>query len=399
MRGVSYELLVSSFIHPNSEQPYRGLFNKRALSSLAAQDECSLSVYSPVPYAPPIGPYSRYRAIPDRESFDCYEVQHPRVLYPLPKRLFFSLTGSLFRRSLRTATEGESPDVIHGCHIYPDGWGLLGIQSNRDVPLTVTCHGYFLNNFSGLPPGVASRIRKLLNTVDHVFCVSEALRAKATTIGEGVCASTVPIGAEPARFPTEEKDQLRENYGIGSAETVFLFVGQFIRRKGIGNVIDLLPELPNEDVRYVFIGHGGELLEEFTRATRRLDSDVRVFEGMETATLREWYAIADVLLLPSYEEGRPTVIYEAMAAETAVLSTNIDGVREQVVDGKTGLLVDPNDTDQLLDTIHRCANGSVDVTQLGQAGKNRLLSEGWTWTDHAERIIEYHEELLKEQSR
>ncbi|QLG61090.1 glycosyltransferase family 4 protein [Halorarum salinum] len=288
-----------------------------------------------------------------------------------------------------------SGDIVHGCHVYPDGYGLVPVAREEGVPLTVTCHGHFLNNFTSLPPGVARQVQQTLNAASHVFCVSKALESVATEIAPDGAVSTVPIGATPKNYPTENRDTLRKSYTVPDDAILVLFCGQFIERKGVSDIIDSLAQFPDESVEYVFVGHGGELQDRLEAAAGDTDTptSIRIKTGVETATLRDWYAMADLLMLPSYAEGRPTVIYEAMAAETAVLSTRIGGVTEQVQDGETGVLIEPGDQVELVNTLHQLVRDRSTLREMGMDGLNRLVSEGWTWEAYADEIVDIHKEL------
>lgn len=393
---MDYELLASAFYHPNSQEPYRGLFNKRSLEALADHPDCSVSVSSPIPYAPPIGPYSYYRRIPKSETFDGYEVARPRFPYFVPKSLFHALTGKFFQHTTKRIMSDLSGDIFHGCHIFPDGYGLVSISKQKQTPLTVTAHGHFLNNLSSLPPGVRRQVRKTLVNASHVFCVSDALKSIATKIAPSTTVSTVPIGASPENYPTSSKDKLREFHSIPSDTTIVLFCGQFIERKGVNDIIESFDRFPNDSVEYVFVGHGGELKNKLknTAKSENTPDSIRIKMGLETSELREWYAMADLLLLPSYAEGRPTVIYEAMAAETAVLSTHIDGITEQVQDGETGMLIEPGNQESLVESLQLLAQDRSNLYEMGKNGLKRLVSKRWTWEGHAERIVNIHSNLI-----
>jgi hypothetical protein len=159
---------------------------------------------------------------------------------------------------------------------------------------------------------------------------------------------------------------------------------------------EILPTLDLPNTEFVFVGHGGD--EEWT-LRRALSSSPftarHVYTGITSLALRRWLAVADVLVLPSHAEGRPTVIYEAMAAETAVLSTTVGGVPEQVADGETGVLIPPGDTDRLRDELTSLSADRERLREMGRRGRERLVEQGWTWDDHAKRVHRLHREALE----
>jgi hypothetical protein len=387
-----YRVLASAVNHPDSTHPYRALFNHRILSSL---DEAGaeLDVVSPKPFAPPIGPYSEYASIPRTEEWGGYTVHHPRFLYGLPKRLLYGLSGRSFRKRTTAYVERtfDVPDVVHACHIYPDGYGLLPYAQEHDIPLFVVAHGAILNEYDDAAPGVRAMIRETLEGATGVLCVSDALAERAATFVDPAKVHTVPIGADPSQFPVERRAELRRERAIPEDETVALFVGQFNERKGIPELVSVLPTLDLPDTTFAFVGHSGPLVDDVRAAldASRFPTE-HVYTGLPSAELSEWFAIADLLVLPSKAEGRPTVIYEAMASETAVLATDVGGVAEQVVDGETGRLVSPGDTEALRAALTDLTGDPETLAAMGRRGYERLLEQNWTWEGHAERVQKLH---------
>ncbi|MXR52999.1 glycosyltransferase [Halovenus sp. WSH3] len=392
-----YSAVAGAINHPDALNPYQALFNFRMLDALS-EAGVDLDTVSPRPFAPPIGPYSSYRSIPLREQWGPYTLHHPRFWYLLPKRLLYAASGESYARRVPAYLERELavPDVIHACHIYPDGYGLLPYANAHDLPLFVVAHGKLLNNLGDLPPTVDGKVRETLDEAAGVLCVSEALEAEAARHTDPSKVTTVPIGADPEKFPVDEQSRLRAELGIDPDATVVLFVGQFTERKGIEELATVLPDLDLDSTEFVFVGHGGELEEELKRAVADSGfSNRHVYTGVTSLALRRWHAIADLLVLPSHAEGRPTVIYEAMASETAVLASNVDGIPEQVADGETGVLIPPKDLPALRGSLETLTADRERLREMGEAGLERLRANDWTWASHAERVTELHRAALE----
>ncbi|SFR73499.1 hypothetical protein SAMN04487947_3994 [Halogeometricum rufum] len=394
---MTHSVLASAVNHPDAVNPYIGLFNQRIVQSLMRRG-MEVDVVSPRPFAPPVGPHSEFSMLPTVEGWNGYDVHHPRFFYLLPKRFFYGAAGDSFAKRVPRYVERtfDVPDVVHACHIYLDGYGMVDYCERHDVPLFVVSHGHFMNEYDELADDVREKVDETLDAATKVLCVSDALAEKA---GERVSRSkveVVPIGATPSRYPVERRDELREELGIDPDATVALFVGEFCERKGIPELAEILPTLDLPNTEFVFVGHGGD--EEWTlrRALSSSPFSARhVYTGITSLALRRWLAVADVLVLPSHAEGRPTVIYEAMAAETAVLSTTVGGVPEQVADGETGVLIPPGDTDRLRDELTSLSADRERLREMGRRGRERLVEQGWTWDDHAERVHALHREALE----
>lgn len=393
----TYSAVANVINHPDAINPYQCLWNYRILRSLS-EAGTDLDVVSPRPYAPPWGPYSEYSSIPATEDWGAYTVHHPHFWYLLPKRLFYGVSGNSYAKRIPKYVEKtfEVPDVVHACHIYPDGYGMLPYVRKHDIPLFVVSHRGHIDFLEDQPRSVRSKILETLDEAAGILCVSDKLTKKAKRLTDPSKVDTVPIGAEPDEFPIDQSQRLRRELDIGLEETVVLFVGRFIERKGIRDICEILPELDLDDTVFAFIGHDDEMEEELKSAVAKSGFSNRyIYLGVTSLALRRWYAVADLLFLPSYSEGRPTVIYEAMASKTAVLSTEVDGIPEQVVDGETGVLVQPGDIDAIKSEIRTLSQDRARLRRMGEAGYRRINEKNWTWSDHADKVQRLHRAAIE----
>lgn len=392
-----YSVVASAINHPDSIRPYQGLFNHRIIRSLN-EAGTAIEAVSPRPFAPPVGPYSAYSSLPRTERWGGYTVHHPRFWYLLPKRLFYGVSGKSYARRIPEYVDRnfDPPDVVQACHIYPDGYGMLPYVREHDLPLFVVSHGTLLNTLDSQPFGVRAMIEETLDEATGVLCVSDRLAEKARHLAAPEKVTTVPIGADPDNFPVDQCQQIRRELDVDAETTVVLFVGRYTEAKGVSEIIEALPRLEPSDTVFVFVGTGGGLRDELKRALAASPFPERyVYSGLSPLALRRWFAIADLLLLPSHSEGRPTVIYEAMASRTAVLASDTDGIPEQVVDGETGVLIPPADADALVAALSSTVTDRDWLRRMGQAGHERLLEQRWTWADHAERVQTLHRAAIR----
>jgi hypothetical protein len=390
-----YSVLASAVNHPDLLEPTQALFNHRILASLADAG-VELDVMSPRPFAPPVGPYSAYSQLPETEPWGPYTVHHPRFLYALPKRLLYGLSGRSYAKRVPLYAERtfDVPDVVHAGHVYMDGYGMLPYCRAHDVPLFATVHGTVVNGYDSLPPGVRPQVREALEA-STVCCVSEALTDRVRSIVDHDRVHTVPLGADPAAFPVERRDDLREELGVPTDATLVLFVGAFTEAKGVDDLLSVLEILDAPDAHFVFVGHAGDRREAIETTLRETGLAGRTLWKVPPEEVAEWFATADLLVLPSKSEGRPSVIYEAMASRTAVLATRVGGVPEQVVDGETGRLLPVGDTAALGESLAALLEDEVTLERMGEHGYERLLEEEWTWAGHAERLRRLHRAAIE----
>jgi glycosyltransferase involved in cell wall biosynthesis len=126
----------------------------------------------------------------------------------------------------------------------------------------------------------------------------------------------------------------------------------------------------------VFVGvdleRGGEYQRELERTAERLGVRDRVVFAGRIEDAGRLLADVDVLALPSWTEGLPLVVLEAMARRRAVVATPVGGTPEVVVDGVTGLLVPPRDPDALADALRRLLADAPLRARMGDAGYERV---------------------------
>jgi glycosyltransferase involved in cell wall biosynthesis len=150
-----------------------------------------------------------------------------------------------------------------------------------------------------------------------------------------------------------KRADLVERYRL-AGKRVLLTVGRLDARersKGFDEVLDVLPELPN-DVVYMIAGGGDDFPRLQEKAASHGVSDRVIFTGLfAEEDKRDLYNLADVYVMPSRGEGFGFVFLEAMACGVPVIGSKIDGGREALLDGTLGALVDPDDRGEIRDAI------------------------------------------------
>lgn len=152
------------------------------------------------------------------------------------------------------------------------------------------------------------------------------------------------------------KDEIRKKHHVAVDRFVVLCVGQFIDRKGRWTFLEAAKKLAEDDnIAFVWLTQKPPKSED----KRRVDSfDLKNFEirlSNETGATREqvleFFRIADVFALPSFVEGLPIALLEAMALGIPSISTNVYAIPEALKDRETGLLIEPGDAGALADAI------------------------------------------------
>jgi len=193
----------------------------------------------------------------------------------------------------------------------------------------------------------------VVRTADGVLAVNRALASSAQQGGAKLVETTtsfVDVGRFAPRTVDESDDRARASFSIR-------YLGRLEREKGIFDLLDAVerlarPGTPRIDLEYVGGGSRlAELQEEITRRSLRQWVSIRgpVPHDQVPALL----ALTDLLVLPSYTEGSPTIVYEAMLAGVPVIATRVGSLPDQFRDGVDILFVETGEPEGLADAIRR----------------------------------------------
>lgn len=171
----------------------------------------------------------------------------------------------------------------------------------------------------------------------------------------------------------ERRRELRQQWGIGPAQPTIAWVARLDRQKNVELFLDALAQLrrQRQDFRVVMAGEGPERPR--VEAFGAQDDNARWLKMLgHTGDVAGVLSAADLFVLPSRWEGLPLVAAEAMAAGLAVVGTRVPGLAEAVDDGRTGILVESKNLDQLVGAIARLLDAPDLRDAMGQAGLRRV---------------------------
>lgn len=136
------------------------------------------------------------------------------------------------------------------------------------------------------------------------------------------------------------------------ANVTFLYVGWMVEKKGVRELINVILENRTLDkFNFIFIG-GGTLLEELKCKVEDSPSTNIHFTGwLEKSEVLPYYRKVDGLILPSYAEGFPNVVLEALNHRLPVIATDVGAISESIIDGKNGFLIEAKNEQELLSSI------------------------------------------------
>lgn len=154
----------------------------------------------------------------------------------------------------------------------------------------------------------------------------------------------------PNHFSLNDGFKYREKLAIEQDAIVFLFVGRLVTEKGIYELLDAFRKLRAENSKVVLLVVGANSKSEREHTITFKEEEKIHFLG-ERNDINYLLHMSDVFVLPSYREGLPRSIIEAMSMGKPIIATNIRGCREEVFEGVNGILVEPKDAVQLKNAL------------------------------------------------
>ncbi len=243
-------------------------------------------------------------------------------------------------------------------------------------------------------PAGGPYVRFLYNrAVDAVIAISEGVRTALIRVGvraERIRVVPSGIDARALAAPPAARAAVRREWGLGDDEVAVVALGALEVRKGHAVLLAAAAGLASAAprLRYVFCGEGRQA-KALAGAAAALDGAVEMvgFRRDVAACL----AAADIVALPSLQEGLGVAALEAMAAGRPVVASRVGGLAEAVVHEETGLLVPPGDPTALAAALARLARDPDLRARLGAAGHARVLAR-YTATRMAEGTLACYED-------
>ncbi|MCA1961093.1 MAG: glycosyltransferase family 4 protein [Desulfomonile sp.] len=290
------------------------------------------------------------------------------------------------------------PDVTVTFFGIPSGPVGLALKLAYGIPYLVSLRGGDVPGFQPYDLALYHRllggtIRSLWRRSAGVVANSDGLKALVQQSAPHQPVLVIPNGVDVVRFRPPETRGEDPAVRIG-------FVGRLVHQKGVDVLMQavalLEPELP-----FVIdiVGDGAERQElRSLAANLGVEDRVRFLGWKAGEELPELYRRMDAFVLPSRDEGMPNVVLEAMASGLPVVATRVAGTEELVCDGKTGLIVPPEDHQALAAALRRTITDGTARTAMGAAGR-RLVEARYTWRRVAEEYLALAESCVARECR
>ncbi len=273
----------------------------------------------------------------------------------------FSLTNIKAYKQLKRIIKIENFDLIH-CHTPTVSMltRLAGKKARKKGCVVMyTCHGFHFHNAAPKKNWIMYYpIEKYLSRYcDYLVTINneDFNRAKTFHCKNVRYIPSVGVDINKIKNLQVDKKSKREEIGVLEDKILILSAGELIERKNHEVIIKALGKLKDKNIYYAIAGKG-PLREYLSDLAHKCNiSENVLFLGFRTDVL-ELYHIADISAFPSKIEGLGLAGVEAMSAGVPLISSNVHGILDYVINGKTGYAIPPNDVDGYAQAIEKLAN-------------------------------------------
>jgi len=271
--------------------------------------------------------------------------------------------------------EGNDIKVISAYNLHRGATVGAILSSVYKLPLVVTNFGEIYDCRDFLTKHMDMFKFSFLQ-VTRFLAMSQHCADGYRMLGLNQKVDVVPYGVDVQKFtPRSNGSMLRKLIGGSQDDTVVLFIGRMVRDMGLHTLLEAIPEVLKADhrVQFVIAGAKGDLTLCALNLSKSHKNRIFVFPDVSPDELPLFYGGSDILVVPTRSEracGSLAAI-EAMASGVPVIASRIGGIPEIIEDGKTGMLIKPEDPSELSRSILCLFHNKETSRRMGKLGRER----------------------------
>lgn len=313
-------------------------------------------------------------------------------------------------KKIKKIIQEFKPDIVHTHAAKAGTVGRLAAY-NCGVPIIIhTFHGHVFHSYFGkLKTTFYKNIeRYLAKKSTAIIAISEKQKDELTRIHRICNASKVvviPLGFDLRKFQTdqvEKRNAFRNKYNVSDDELVISIIGRLVSIKNHAMFLEgikIVSEQTKQKIRAFIIGDGEErtIIESKATALNLPFTDATKSNAKTVLTFTSWIkdidvalAGSDIITLTSFNEGTPVSLIEAQAANKPIVTTNVGGIENVVLEDVTALLCENNNVTQFVEQLLKITENKELRLKMAEQGWNHVRDKF-----HFNRLVSDMEEMYK----
>lgn len=291
-------------------------------------------------------------------------------------------------------------DLIQA-HDWLVGAAAISLKDQLNIPLIATIHatehGRNGGIYTEMQKFIHGKERQLIHAADSLIVCSEYMQDEVMSIFEVEQSkiNIIPNGIESmqienASFPSVESLHLDKN------KKIIFAMGRMVKEKGFGTLLEAARKLHKKrsDLYFVIAGVG-PMYEEYQRFIERngLSECVQLIGYLHGEQKNAFYAHANIVVIPSSYEPFGIVALESLIFAVPTIVSHTGGLKGIIKNGETGLFMEPNNADNLVENIEYLLENPTEGKTIGKNGQ-KLVSQLFSWNRIGEETKRVFDELL-----
>lgn len=271
----------------------------------------------------------------------------------------------------------EKPDILHTHFSYSD---LYGVLAGKLVGVPILMATFHMREGWKMQKCLKHRLRmkvekRTARWFDRIATVSVAVKRFAMYYQSIPDEKLTPIynGIDTQTFKRIPSNDLKTQLNISPQDKIIGTTGRLSEEKGQRYIIQAMPlileRFPN--TKFLLVGHG-PLLKNLMELTKKLNVTDSVIMTGYREDIQELLSIMDIYILPSFSEGLPNSLLEAMACSLPSIGTNVSGIPELIDDGVSGFLIGPADERAIAEKVIYLFDHPDEMKQMGLAARQKI---------------------------
>lgn len=285
-------------------------------------------------------------------------------------------------------------DLIHAHFTWPCGYVGVKLAKKYCVPIVITAHGFDVYELPFRNQVRFNQVKYVLDNASHIITVSEKMRDIIST-ELGICDNKVSIisnGFDSKLFRPMDKIKVRQNLSLPLDRKILINVGNLVSVKGLNYLIYSIKKIVKvrNDVLCFIVGDD-ILKKDLVNQIKKLNLEnyIKLVGAKPHNEIPLWMNACDLFVLPSLNEGNPTVMFEALGCGKPFVGTKVGGIPEIIINDKLGVLVEPKDPEALAQAILRALETEWDSEYI------HGYAEQFIWENIAEQIMQVYDLVMK----
>ena len=308
----------------------------------------------------------------------------PTSVYYLPtNKAYFRLGRQHYRQALRAITQKNiSYDLIHSHFAWSAGYVGHQLKQYSNKPFVLTTHRYDIKELPYINSNWNRSITDVCRSADVLVTCSYKNVESTSKLNSSLKPMVIPNGFNSKKFFKMDQKKARQYLKLPSQAKIIVSVASLDFRKGHHLLISAVAKLKNRMNLQLYIIGSGKQKKQLLKQISDLDlsDNVHLVGEVNHHDINRWMNAADISILPSQDEGNPTVMFESLA-------TDVGGISE-VLTAETGLVFPTASVQTVMSAMTKAFSISWDRAKIAR------IARQYRWDEIAKKYLELYKSVL-----